>query len=88
MNERVLDVSMLAPPEPFERVVAALERLPAGDYLRMLHHREPLLLYPWLQEHGFAWHTQPGRATAFEIFIWRATDTVARAAVANRAAEP
>lgn len=76
---------MLAPPEPFERAVAALETLPAGEYLRMLHHREPLLLYPWLQEHGFEWRTRSGSATAFEIFIWRAADAAARAAVANRA---
>ena len=84
MSERVLDVSELAPPEPFERVLAALETLAAGEYLRMLHRREPLLLYPWLQEHGFEWLTQPGRATEFEIIIWRGTDTAARDAVANR----
>lgn len=85
MSERVLDVSELAPPEPFERVVAALEALPAGHYLRVLHRREPLLLYPWLQEQGFAWRTQAGRATEFEIFIWRRTDTPAQNAVASRA---
>ncbi len=84
MSERVLNVSELAPPEPFERVLAALETLAAGEYLRMLHRREPLLLYPWLQEHGFEWLTQPGRTTEFEIIIWRGTDTAARDTVANR----
>jgi uncharacterized protein (DUF2249 family) len=80
MSERVLDVSELAPPEPFERVLAALETLAEGEYLRMLHRREPLLLYLWLQEHGFEWRTQPGRTTEFEIVIWRGTDKSAREA--------
>lgn len=85
MGERVLDVSELEPPEPFERALAALETLSAGEYLRMLHRREPLLLYPWLQEHGFEWRTQPGRVTEFEILIWRGTDKAAREAVLHRA---
>ena len=80
MIDRALDVSDLAPPEPFERALAALETLTAGEYLRMLHRREPLLLYVWLQEHGFEWRTQPGRTTEFEIIIWRGTDEAARQA--------
>lgn len=70
MNEHVLDVSDLPPCEPLERVLAALETLAPGDRLRVLHHREPLLLYPWLQEHGFSWDTQRGRVTEYEIIIW------------------
>ncbi|HJX11124.1 MAG TPA: DUF2249 domain-containing protein, partial [Candidatus Binatia bacterium] len=57
MPERVLDVSDLPPPEPLEQVTAALGNLAPGDYLRILHRREPLLLYPWLEEHGFVWST-------------------------------
>src|SRR5581483_10690337 len=60
MNEHVLDVSDLPP----------CETLAPGDRLRVLHHREPLLLYPWLQEHGFSWDTQRGRVTEYEIVIW------------------
>lgn len=80
MNDKVLDVSELAAPEPFERVVAALAALSPGTRLRVLHHREPLLLYDWLREHGYAWLTQPGRATPFEILIWHADE--------NRAGPP
>ena len=83
MSEKALDVSGLEPPEPRDRIVAALDQLPPGRYLRVLHHREPLLLYPWLQEQGYAWHTQAGRTTAFEIFIWRAADTTAATAAAG-----
>ncbi|OGI69019.1 MAG: hypothetical protein A2W18_13790 [Candidatus Muproteobacteria bacterium RBG_16_60_9] len=74
MPERVLDVSDLPPPEPLEQVTAALGNLAPGDYLRILHRREPLLLYPWLEEHGFVWSTQPGETTSFEIFIWRRSE--------------
>jgi Uncharacterized conserved protein (DUF2249) len=87
MSERVLDVSPLEPPAPRDRVVAALESLADGEYLRVHHRREPLLLYPWLQEHGFAWHTQAGDVTAFEIIIWRADDAQATAA-AGRVLKP
>jgi uncharacterized protein (DUF2249 family) len=84
MSEKLLDVSGLEPPEPRDRIVAALERLAPGQYLRVLHHREPLLLYPWLQEQGYRWHTQAGGTTAFEIIVWRATDTTAAAAATGK----
>lgn len=75
MHDKVLDVSELAAPEPLERVLAALKTLDPGARLRVLHHREPLLLYDWLREHGYEWSTQPGRTTAFEILIWRAGES-------------
>lgn len=81
MRDNVLDVSGLEPPEPRDRIVAALERLAPGEYLHVLHHREPLLLYPWLQEQGYAWRTQAGSTTAFEIVIWRVVDLAAATAV-------
>ncbi len=48
-----VDVRELAPPEPMRRVLAAADagRLP----LRILHAREPALLWPHLQERGLAW---------------------------------
>ena len=79
MRDNLLDVSGLEPPEPRDRIVAALGQLAPGEYLRVLHRREPLLFYPWLQEHGYAWRTQAGDATAFEIIIWRAADATAAA---------
>lgn len=72
MSERLLDVTGLPPPEPAERVRAVLATLPAGARLRVLLDREPVLLYPWLAEHGFQWQGQPGPGSAFEILIWRA----------------
>lgn len=79
--ERLLDVSELEPCEPMERTLEAVEELGPGDYLRVLHRREPFPLYRILTERGFEHRTVPGEHTAFEIFIWRGTDEQARQAV-------
>jgi len=50
----LLDVRGLPPCEPFERIMAALDVLPAGGALEVLIHREPVPLHDWLREHGFA----------------------------------
>ena len=78
--ERVLDVSGLEPPEPLVQALEAAERLSSGDYLRMLHRREPCLLYPYLDAGGFASETRAGRETAVEVFVWRRGDEAAEAA--------
>lgn len=72
--ETLLDVSMLEPPEPMERVLAAVDELKRGDYLHLLHRREPFPLYPILEEMGFAYVTRPGHITAYEVFVWRRGD--------------
>ena len=46
MAERIVDARWLEPPEPFELTLAALEVLEPGEHLRLLIHREPLLLFP------------------------------------------
>jgi len=79
--ERLLDVSELEPCEPLELSLAAAEDLGPGEYLRVLHRREPFPLYRILDDRGFAHRTVPGERTAFEIFVWRRTDPEARRAV-------
>lgn len=79
--EHRLDVSALEPPEPLEQILDTIPRLGPGDYLHVLHRREPHLLYPMLKQAGFAWWTRPGRAFAFEIFIWHRDDHAAKAAI-------
>lgn len=81
MSERLLDVSELEPPEPLVQTVAAAEALPRGDYLLMLHRRDPCLLPANLRERGFSFVQRPGRRTAVEVFIWREGDAIAEAAV-------
>ncbi len=73
-RERVLDVSALPPPEPLERALEALDRLAPGEYLRLLHRREPRLLYPQLEARGFCYRVRPGQGVPFEVLIWRKGD--------------
>jgi uncharacterized protein (DUF2249 family) len=84
--EHTLDVSMLEPCEPLERTLAAIQELEGGDYLRVIHRREPQLLYPLLEKSGYAWCIRPGGASRFEIFIWRENDGAAEEAVSLRMA--
>lgn len=73
--EHTLDVNMLPPPEPMERILAAIDALPSGHFLRVFIHREPYPLYEILEREGFAHHIRPGQQSAFELFIWRRADT-------------
>ena len=81
---RLLDVSMLQPPEPMEQALAAIETLAAGEYLCLLHRREPLLLYPVLEKRGFSFRTELDASAAsppYRIYIWRSADAAAGARV-------
>ena len=80
-TERRIDVSGLEPPEPLEQGLAAAHALAPGEYLRMLHRREPYPLYQLLVQDGFRHLTRNGAASPFEILIWRAGDSDAEAAV-------
>lgn len=50
-----LDVRGLPPCEPMERILAACAALAPGDTIHALISREPLPLYPLLQQRGLAW---------------------------------
>ena len=67
-----LDVRGLEPPEPLERVLDALDRLPHGEQLCMLIEREPRPLYRLLSNNGFACKTDCIPGPLFEITIWHA----------------
>lgn len=61
-----LDVRDLPPPEPMRAVLAAIDRgaLP----LRVVHRREPVLLYAHLADRGLTWETRAAEG-AVEIRI-------------------
>jgi len=84
-GERRLDVRDLEPPEPLERAVAALPGLGPGDYLHMLHRREPLLLYELLEGWGYRYLACRGPEAPWEIYIWREGDEAAERAVRAQA---
>ncbi len=75
--EQLLDVRELEPCEPLERALEECDRLGPGQYLRMLHRREPFLLYPILEQRGFGWHTTCADDESYDIFVWHRDDKVA-----------
>jgi uncharacterized protein (DUF2249 family) len=70
-TSRTLDVRWLEPPDPFERIVAALESLAPGDTLHVMIHREPRPLFQWLTGEGYAYRHGYNPEGYFEIFITR-----------------
>ncbi len=48
-----LDVRDLEPPEPMIKVLEAVSNLDNSTALLLHHHREPMMLYPKLEERGF-----------------------------------
>ncbi len=81
--EILLDVSDLEPPEPLTLTLDTAEELQSGQYLRMLHRRDPCMLYGNLTENGFKYFQREGATTAVELFIWRENDAEAAATVKN-----
>ncbi|ROR29530.1 DUF2249 domain-containing protein [Inmirania thermothiophila] len=80
-RERVLDVRDLEPCEPLERALEAAAALAPGEYLRLLHRREPHPLYELLARQGLRHRTRRGRQAPVEVLIWREGDAVAARAV-------
>jgi len=68
--EQFLDVNLLEPPEPMERILSAIDALAQDCYLRVWIHREPFPLYDILEREGFSHTIRPGQHSAFELFIW------------------
>lgn len=86
---RILDVSGLEPPEPLQQALAAIDTLATGMCLCLLHRRDPLLLYPILEQQGFDHATHAiahpdDHVPAYHIYIWSRNDADAEA-VARRA---
>ena len=75
---------MLEPCEPLERTLEAIQQLEAGEYLCVIHRREPHLLYPLLEKSGFSWRCIEDQPDSYEIFIWRADDAAAGVEAAAR----
>ena len=71
VQDLVLDVRDLEPPEPLEKVLEALCSLGDEQRIRMVHWRKPHPLYPILEREGFAHETRVTETGDFEILIWR-----------------
>ncbi len=67
--EIVVDGRGLEPPEPMERVMAALDQLRPGQQVRFLIHRQPYPLYDILRRHRYAYTVETRADGHFEILI-------------------
>jgi uncharacterized protein (DUF2249 family) len=66
----VLDVRGLAPPQPLERTLRALDELAEGTGLEQINDRVPAFLIPELEERGYA-YTIGEDARGVIVTIWR-----------------
>lgn len=70
-EELLLDVRGLEAPLPLERVLEHAAQLTPGQQLRVIHFREPCLLYPLLKKRGFAHRTLDSGDNHFEFLVWK-----------------
>lgn len=52
-----LDARGLEPPQPMMKILEALATLPAGETIVAHTDRQPMLLYPILEQRGFSFST-------------------------------
>ncbi|MBU2494225.1 MAG: DUF2249 domain-containing protein [Bacteroidetes bacterium] len=48
-----IDVRDLEPPEPMVKILEAIQQVDGNSLLVVHHHREPMMLYPKLEERGY-----------------------------------
>lgn len=65
-----IDARKLQPPEPFERVVDALQALRPGDEILLLLEREPQPLFRFLSKNNYQYRSVMNKDGEFEIRIW------------------
>ena len=54
-GDMTIDVRGLEPPQPLVKIVTLLENPDVTDTVIVRHDRDPLLLYPELEERGWTW---------------------------------
>ena len=71
MDDILLDVRELEPPEPLEKALESLPLITPERRVRMLIHREPFMLYDILRREGFRYSCQSTPDGSFEVIIYR-----------------
>ena len=66
-----LDVRELPPPEPMMKILETLPQIDDNSVLLVHHHREPMMLYPKLEERGFEAITNKINDNYFKVLIYR-----------------
>ena len=78
LQEVVVNVGELAPPQPMTEILQALARLANDQYLKVFHRREPFPLYEKLAAAGFGYlccviQEKHHEQATFELYIYRLT---------------
>lgn len=73
MSRTVIEVDNrgLGPPEPMVRILDALATLPPEGEVVARNDREPLFLYPVLQERGYTWETVAQPEGWYRVRVWK-----------------
>lgn len=66
-----LDVRELPPPEPMMKIMESLSKIDDKTVLLVHHHREPMMLYPKLEERGFKAITNKINDNYYKVLIFR-----------------
>ena len=72
-----IDGRAMQPPEPFEKTLEAIERLPRGRELILLAPCEPRPLFRVLHNSGFDYRCVFVPEGWFEVHVWHSDDTAA-----------
>ncbi len=67
----IVDARGLEPPQPMAKILEALPGIGAGGQILAITDRRPMLLYPKLEERGFAYTTEETGSGWFETRIWK-----------------
>jgi uncharacterized protein (DUF2249 family) len=70
-EESHIDVRGLPPPQPLYAVLSLLEEISGQGPVILHHEREPLLLYPELEERGWKWRHIPGDSGEVRLELTR-----------------
>ncbi len=66
-----LDVRELPPPEPMMKILETLPQIDEKSVLLVHHHREPVMLYPKLEERGYQAIANKINENYFKVLIFR-----------------
>ncbi len=66
-----IDVRELPPPEPMMKILETINQVDEKTVLLVHHHREPMMLYPKLEERGFEAITNKINDNYFKVLIMK-----------------
>ncbi len=69
-----IDVSLLPPPEPMGKILAALAQLKPTQCLLITHSREPYPLYEKLNASGWEYHCHKLTHATVKLYIFKKRD--------------